>query len=82
MEKRENNTVRTQTIKKKENKYLLKGGLYRPWAQARQKASLQNKRKSIKVDIRRPEMSAGVQASVGGTDGEDGEWAIAGVPGS
>ena len=36
----------------------------------------------ITVDIRQTEMSTGVQASAGGTDDEDGEWASAGVPDS
>ena len=36
----------------------------------------------MKVDIRQTEMSTGAQASAGGMDDEDGEWATTGVPGS
>ena len=39
-------------------------------------------KKNMKVDIRQTEMSIGVQASAGGTDDEDEEWATTGVPGS
>ena len=39
-------------------------------------------KKNMKVDIRQTEMSTGVQASAGGTDDEDGEWATARVLGS
>ena len=39
-------------------------------------------KKNMKVDIRQTEISTGVQASAGGTDDEDGEWATTGVPGS
>ena len=37
-------------------------------------------KKNMKVDIRQTEISTGVQASAGGMDDEDGEWATAGVP--
>ena len=46
------------------------------WAPGPTKNSIHEK-KSIKV-----ETSTGTQASAGGTDGEEGEWASAGVPGS
>ena len=40
------------------------------------------KKKSIKVDIEQAKTCIGDQASEGGTDGEEGEWASTGVPGS
>ena len=50
-------------------------------SQAQQKTNTY-KKKSIKVDVRQAETSIGNQASEGGADGEEGEWASAGVPGS
>ena len=50
--------------------------------QAQQKETSIHEKKSIKVDVRQAEMSTETQASAGGTDGEEGEWASAGVPGS
>ena len=41
-----------------------------------------NKKKSIKIDVEQAKMCAGDQASDGGAEGEEGEWASAGVPGS
>ena len=73
--------MRTQIFKKKKE-YLLKGGLHRPQAPGPTKENVYIKKIIIKVDIRQTEMSTGVQASAGGTDDEDGEWASAGVPGS
>ena len=40
------------------------------------------KKKSIKIDIRQAETSIGNQASEGGVDSEEGEWASEGVPDS
>ena len=64
--------------------YLLKGGLHRPQAPSPTKGNVYIKIIIIiiKVDIRQTEMSTGVQASAGGTDDEDGEWASTGVPSS
>ena len=53
-----------------------------PQAPGPTKENVYIEKKIITVDIRQTEMSTGVQASVGGTDDEDGEWASAGVPGS
>ena len=48
--------------------------------QAQQKKKVYIKKKE--VDIRQTMMSARIQASAGGADDEEGEWASAGVPGS
>ena len=43
---------------------------------------IQKKEKSIKADIGQAKTCTGDQASEGEADGEEGEWASAGVPGS
>ena len=50
-------------------------------SQAQQKTNTY-KKKSIKVDVRQAETSIGNQTSEEGADGEEGEWASAGVSGS
>ena len=40
------------------------------------------KKKEIKIDVRQAKMCAGDQASEGGAEGEEGEWASAGMSGS
>ena len=50
-------------------------------SQAQQKTNTY-KNRSIKIDIRQAETSTGNQASEGGADGEEWEWASEGVPGS
>ena len=51
------------------------------WSHAQQKKNTY-KKKSIEIDIRQAETSTGNQASEGGADDEEGEWASVGVPGS
>ena len=48
----------------------------RPGSQAQQKIN------KIKIDVRQAKRCAGDQASERGAEGEEGEWALAGVSGS
>ena len=62
------------------NEYLLREMLHMSWVPDPTKKKY--KKKSIKIDARQAKICAGDQASEGGAEGEMGEWASAGVPGS
>ena len=62
------------------NEYLLRKRLHTSWVPGPTKKIY--KKKSIYIDIRQAKMCVGDQASEGGAEGKEGEWASSGVPGS
>ena len=76
----QNSAKRTSRGKsaKVKNEHLLRKRLHTSWVPGPTK----KKKKEIKIDVRQAKMCAGDQASEGGAEGEEGEWASAGVSGS
>ena len=65
------------------NEYSSRTRLYIYWVPGPKKIhKKKKKKKNIKVDIGQAKTCTGDQASEGEADGEEGEWASVGVPGS
>ena len=59
---------------KVKNEHLLRKRIHTSWVPSPTK-----KKREIKIDVRQAKMYAGDQTSEGGAEGEEGEWASAGV---